>query len=64
MISQVFARSSGVFSVSAIAGEHTGKISCAINSSAFGPGEYRLRVQGYTWRGQRIDVGWVRLIVR
>lgn len=36
----------------------------AVNSSAFGPGEYRMRVQGYTWRGQRIDVGWARLIVR
>lgn len=36
----------------------------ALNSSAFGPGEYRLRVQGYTWRGERIDVGWVRLEVR
>jgi hypothetical protein len=35
----------------------------ALNSSAFGPGEYRIRVQGYTWRGQRVDVGWVRLVV-
>ena len=36
----------------------------SLNSSAFGPGEYRLRVQGYTWRGHRIDVGWVRLVVQ
>lgn len=35
----------------------------SLNSSAFGPGEYRLRVQGYTWRGDRVDVGWVRLVV-
>ena len=34
-----------------------------LNSSAFGPGEYRLRVQGYTWRGQRLDIGWIRLQV-
>jgi hypothetical protein len=34
-----------------------------LNSSAFGPGEYRLRVQGYTWRGERVDVGWVRLVI-
>ena len=27
-------------------------------------GEYRIRVQGYTWKGQRVDVGWVRLVVR
>jgi len=36
----------------------------ALNSSAFGPGEYRLRVQGYTWRGDRVDVGWIRLVVK
>jgi hypothetical protein len=36
----------------------------ALNSSAFGPGEYRIRIQGYTWRGERIDAGWVRLVVR
>ncbi|HEX9208639.1 MAG TPA: hypothetical protein VF851_10400 [Steroidobacteraceae bacterium] len=35
----------------------------SLNSSAFGPGEYRLRVQGYTWRGERVDVGWVRLVI-
>ncbi len=34
-----------------------------VNSSAFGPGEYRIRLQGYTWRGQRVDAGWVRLVV-
>jgi hypothetical protein len=34
-----------------------------LNSSTLGPGEYRLRVQGYTWRGERIDVGWIRLQV-
>ncbi len=36
----------------------------SLNSTAFGPGEYRLRLQGYTWRGERIDVGWVRLVIR
>jgi hypothetical protein len=34
-----------------------------LNSSALGPGEYRIRLQGYTWRGQRVDVGWVRLVI-
>ena len=34
-----------------------------LNSSAFGRGEYRLRLQGYTWRGQRVDAGWIRLQV-
>lgn len=36
----------------------------SLNSSTFGPGEYRLRLQGYTWRGQRVDAGWVRLVVQ
>lgn len=34
-----------------------------VNSSSFGPGEYRLRLQGYTWRGDRVDAGWARLVV-
>ena len=36
----------------------------SLNSSAFGPGEYRIRLQGYTWRGLRVDAGWVRLVIR
>ena len=32
-----------------------------LNSSAFGPGEYLFRVEGYNWRGQTEVVGWVRL---
>jgi hypothetical protein len=35
----------------------------SLNSSAFGPGEYRIRIEGYNWRGQRADAGWVRLLV-
>jgi hypothetical protein len=41
--------------------DSNGDLRISLNSSAFGPGEYRLRLQGYTWRGQRIDAGWVRL---
>jgi hypothetical protein len=36
----------------------------SLNSSAFGQGEYRFHIEGYTWRGQRADAGWVRLVVR
>ena len=36
----------------------------SLNSSSFGPGEYRFRLQGYTWRGDRVDAGWVRLVVQ
>lgn len=35
----------------------------ALNTSAFGPGEYRLKLQGYNWRGDRSDAGWIRLVV-
>jgi hypothetical protein len=33
----------------------------ALNSSAFGPGEYHIDLQGYTWRGELVDAGWTRL---
>jgi len=36
----------------------------SLNSSAFGPGEYRIRIEGYTWRGQRAGAGWVRLVMK
>jgi hypothetical protein len=39
------------------------ELQLSLNSSAFGPGEYRLRLQGHTWRGERVDAGWVRLQV-
>ena len=40
------------------------EIRLSLNSSAFGRGEYRIRIEGYTWRGARVDAGWVRLVVR
>lgn len=36
----------------------------SLNTSAFGPGEYRIRIEGYTWRGDRVAAGWVRLVVK
>jgi hypothetical protein len=47
-----------------ISPDSNGDLRISLNSSAFGPGEYRLRLQGYTWRGQRVDAGWVRLVVK
>ena len=32
-----------------------------LNSSAFGPGSYLVRVDGYNWRGQTENVGWMML---
>jgi len=40
------------------------EIRLSLNSSAFGRGEYRIRIEGYTWRGERVDAGWVRLVVQ
>ena len=53
-----------VMVVERMAPDSNRELRLSVNSSAFGPGEYRLRVQGYTWRGERVDVGWVRLVVR
>lgn len=33
----------------------------ALNSSAFGPGDYLVKVDGYNWRGQTEEVGWLRI---
>jgi hypothetical protein len=53
-----------VMVVERMAPDSNRELRLSINSSAFGPGEYRMRLQGYTWRGERKDVGWVRLLVR
>lgn len=33
----------------------------SLNSSAFGPGNYLVKVEGYNWRGQTQTVGWMML---
>ncbi len=50
-----------VLVVERMAPDSNKELRLSLNSSAFGPGEYRLRLQGYTWRGERVDVGWVRM---
>lgn len=47
-----------------VAPDSNRELRLALNSSAFGPGEYRLRIQGYTWRGERVEAGWIRLAVQ
>jgi hypothetical protein len=32
-----------------------------LNSSAFGPGNFLVRIDGYNWRGQTENVGWLML---
>jgi len=44
-----------------IARDSNREVRLGLNSSAFGPGDYLLKIDGYTWRGQLEAVGWVRL---
>lgn len=52
-----------VLDVERLSPDSNHELRLSLNSSAFGPGEYRLRLQGYTWRGERLDAGWIRLQV-
>jgi hypothetical protein len=52
-----------VLDLQRVAADSNRELRLTLNSSAFGPGEYRIRLQGYTWRGDRVDAGWVRLKV-
>jgi len=52
-----------VLDLQRVSADSNRELRLALNSSAFGPGEYRIRLQGYTWRGDRVDAGWVRLKV-
>jgi hypothetical protein len=53
-----------VMVVQRIAPDSNKELRLSLNSSSFGPGEYRIRLQGYTWSGDRVDAGWVRLVVK
>jgi len=44
-----------------VARDSNRELRLTLNSSAFGPGEYVFRVEGYNWRGQTEVVGWLRL---
>jgi hypothetical protein len=35
-----------------------------LNSSAFGPGDFLVEIEGYNWRGQTETIGWVRLALQ
>lgn len=50
-----------VMQIRRIARDSNKELLLGLNSSAFGPGEYLMKFEGYTWRGQLEDVGWVRL---
>jgi hypothetical protein len=40
------------------------EVRLALNSSAFGPGAYILKFEGYTWRGQLEPAGWLKIEMR
>ena len=44
-----------------VARDSNRELRLALNSSAFGPGDYLLKIDGYNWRGQTEAVGWVRI---
>jgi hypothetical protein len=44
-----------------VARDSNGELRLNLNSSAFGPGDYDVKLDGDTWRGDTVPVGWVRL---
>ncbi len=44
-----------------VARDSNRELRLALNSSAFGPGDYLVKVDGYNWRGQTEEVGWLRI---
>src|SRR5690606_32554548 len=44
-----------------VARDSNRELRLAFNSSAFGPGEYLLRLDAYDWRGQAREYGWIRV---
>jgi hypothetical protein len=50
-----------VMQIRRIARDSNKELRFGLNSSAFGPGDYLLRFDGYTWRGQPEEIGWVML---
>jgi hypothetical protein len=52
---------SRVMQIRRIARDSNRELRFAVNSSAFGPGDYLVKIDGYTWRGQPEEIGWLRL---
>jgi hypothetical protein len=53
-----------VMQIKRIARDSNKEVRFSLNSSAFGPGDYILKFEGYTWRGQLEPVGFARLGLR
>jgi hypothetical protein len=50
-----------VMQIRRIARDSNRELRLGLNSSAFGPGDYLIKIDGYTWRGQTESVGWIML---
>lgn len=50
-----------VMQIRRIARDSNREVRLALNSSAFGPGDYLMKFEGYDWRGQLAVVGWLSL---
>lgn len=44
-----------------VARDSNGELRLSLNTSAFGKGDIDLQFAGYTWRGETVPVGWIRL---
>jgi hypothetical protein len=44
-----------------VARDSNGEVRIGLNSSAFGQGEFDIKLEGYTWRGDTVAAGWIRL---
>lgn len=50
-----------VMQIRRIAPDSNRELRLALNSSALGPGEYQFELEGYTWRGELVEAGWMRI---
>jgi hypothetical protein len=55
---------SRVMQIRRVARDSNKELRLAVNSSAFGPGDYFVRIDGYNWRGQMEAYGWLLLSMR
>lgn len=50
-----------IFQVRRIVRDSNGTLRLSLNSSAFGRGEYEVKIEGYNWRGELSNEGWLWL---
>ena len=43
--------------------DSNGHLRIALNSSAFGPGNYQMTIEGLTWRGEMVPDAWLTIAI-